>query len=397
MMKIKNLISPISTRRETNFLRNNTIRSNGVISEQLVKCQNHGQNFVLRFLYLIDLQVDSNKTLRAKTLVRFVIFCMVLVNIEILVTTVPKLIFKMNDFYMKIAILQLIWYVMSSLIWYTLRRKRKQLTILLRILRKTNYLACTRSQTLVLALICCTPFFFAILTGISNTATKKGTVYGFQIDPSIYIVIKCIKYFSNVSVYPTWINFVTFLYCLICQGVCKLMRSLVSEVHFCPREEFTLAMRTNILTQVTRIKHILGLVQKVFFVPSFLVCVIHFCSCITVLVAAMFIKNVTDPTTHLKMVCLFINSFCGLLACLWTAGRLPIEGEKLRTGFRKKLCQKYLQGPGNSFSVNCLEGELIDPSSFLLTGCYIVYFRRSSILALAGTILTYSTLLISKN
>ncbi|GFY58808.1 uncharacterized protein TNIN_274641 [Trichonephila inaurata madagascariensis] len=97
----------------------------------------------------------------------------------------------------------------------------------------------------------------------------------------------------------------------------------------------------------------------------------------------------------MEWILLFMNSFCGLLAILWKAGNLPIEAENLKRVYRRKCRQKLLSE--NKVCELRSEMDLIDTSNFVLSGCTIIYFYRSSLLALAGTILTYTVLLMSVN
>ncbi|GBN27738.1 hypothetical protein AVEN_175059-1 [Araneus ventricosus] len=95
------------------------------------------------------------------------------------------------------------------------------------------------------------------------------------------------------------------------------------------------------------------------------------------------------------MVMMFVNSFGGLLVCLWIAGGLPVEEKRMKDAFRKKIQQRRLSRL--SVDAICLEEEMSEKSDFVLSGCDIIHFRRSSIATLAGTILTYTILLISKD
>ncbi|GBN20697.1 hypothetical protein AVEN_31923-1 [Araneus ventricosus] len=89
---------------------------------------------------------------------------------------------------------------------------------------------------------------------------------------------------------------------------------------------------------------------------------------------------------------ILFNSCFGLLACLWMAGGLPVEAARFKETFRRKISQRltYLRKEEAIHFEKCLP----DVSSYILSGWDIISFRRSSILALAGTVLTYTILLI---
>ncbi|GIX78053.1 uncharacterized protein CEXT_75091 [Caerostris extrusa] len=95
------------------------------------------------------------------------------------------------------------------------------------------------------------------------------------------------------------------------------------------------------------------------------------------------------------MAFMFVYACGGLLSCLWTAGGLPIEAAKLKEAYRRKLQQKKILD-GKVGKEACIEKELVEISTYVLSGCNIMSFYRTSILAFAGTILTYAILLINK-
>ncbi|GIY80480.1 uncharacterized protein CEXT_642121 [Caerostris extrusa] len=84
--------------------------------------------------------------------------------------------------------------------------------------------------------------------------------------------------------------------------------------------------------------------QKLFSIPSFLISAAHFLDCITVLglIAMESDIFIAHPITFIQLVLLIVNSFGGLLSCLWMAGGLPMEADKLHEAFCEKLQQRLL-------------------------------------------------------
>ncbi|GIY10521.1 hypothetical protein CDAR_215101 [Caerostris darwini] len=198
-------------------------------------------------------------------------------------------------------------------------------------------------------------------------------------------------------IYPTWINLVVMLFSVICLHVSRLIRLLRVDIERCSLTEFTTLKQVEIEKYVMKISGVVKLLQKVLSVPSFLLSTAHLCTCIPTLGMLVLPGGLSMPAVALGlMVFMFTNSFGGLLAYLWIAGGLPIEADRLKEVFRSKLLQARLSA--NGVGEACPNGmKFLKVSNFELSGCEIVYFRRSSILALAGTILTYTVLLISKN
>ncbi|GBN40120.1 hypothetical protein AVEN_241274-1 [Araneus ventricosus] len=95
------------------------------------------------------------------------------------------------------------------------------------------------------------------------------------------------------------------------------------------------------------------------------------------------------------MLTFFLYFFiCGvsLVACLWTAGGLPVELEAFNEEFHKKAQLRLLvnaRTDGIDF-----EKHLSERPVFVLTGCDIIHFNPGVILTLAAAILTYTLLIL---
>ncbi|GFT19805.1 uncharacterized protein NPIL_550761 [Nephila pilipes] len=166
-------------------------------------------------------------------------------------------------------------------------------------------------------------------------------------------------------------------------------------IEACPFEKFTIEKQGSILRRISKLENALNLTQNVFSLPSFLISISYFCTCITLLAVILFIKMEVSSYMHFEFVSLLFNSSCGLVAIIWEVGNVPIEAENFKKAFRRKFHQKLLCE--NKVGEVLIETHPIDTSDFVLSGCNIIHFHRNSILALAGTILTYTVLLLSKN
>ncbi|GBN31473.1 hypothetical protein AVEN_211396-1 [Araneus ventricosus] len=185
------------------------------------------------------------------------------------------------------------------------------------------------------------------------------------------------------------------MYCLVGQRVSTMLSHLTARIRNYSPEEFTATQQKDVLKHQSKLADVVQLLQKVFSVPSFLISVTHFSNCI-ICIAAIVKKFYQDEHYSLVIAWVFMmaHSFGGLLACLWIAGSLPVEAGALQEEFRKKMRQRLLS-VSKSDEIR-FEVELVKKSNFVLSGCGIIYFQRSSIAALTGTILTYAVLLISK-
>ncbi|GBN88188.1 hypothetical protein AVEN_245096-1 [Araneus ventricosus] len=280
-----------------------------------------------------------------------------------------------------------------------MRRGRYHLTGLLSILSETQKLSFTWIESVCFYVVCSVPMAFAALNVVQQVvAVNKTTfdVYGQNGSSIALIIFNFVKSSIWAFIYPTSVNLIVLLYCFLCQKFCRQINRITRDIRECRVENFTLSKQANVSAQEARIGDFLHLTQRVFSVPSFWISAAHFCSCITVLGslivdAGTYIKNYT---LLCQSVLLFLNSSGGLLACLWTAGGLPLAEGQMKDAFRRKMRERlHLFGKVHE---ECFQKELMQKPSFLISGCLIVYFQRSSILYLLGTILTYSFLLATK-
>ncbi|KAG8199766.1 hypothetical protein JTE90_000859 [Oedothorax gibbosus] len=77
----------------------------------------------------------------------------------------------------------------------------------------------------------------------------------------------------------------------------------------------------------------------------------------------------------------------------WVAGGIPLEIKLLRKSFTDKSKERDLLGFVSESTVSIK--IQIENEDFELSGCGLLFFRRSSILGVIGSILTYGLLVMS--
>ncbi|GBM02194.1 hypothetical protein AVEN_229744-1 [Araneus ventricosus] len=346
---------------------------------------------ILSLLCWTGLLEDSDKTSRKRIISRILPVLLILFTVDVIVTS---LIPVNMDFFS--TLISLCSYIMSVPIWFAMRRRRKQLTAFLRLLHEIHRQAMTWKISLSLYGICISPVIFAALDAFTSNRAKLTTqlAYGYAIE-NLYaqLVLIFSKGVLYSTIYPTCPTIVAFLLCLFCQRICDQIRSLTLSIEKCSPKQFTVSFQTNILNQTRRIDDAMFLLQRVFYFPSFLICAASFCSCCTLIA---WILKCSDYSEELAMILTFFLYFfmCGvsLLACLWTAGGLPVELEAFNEEFHKKAQLRLL--------INARRDEidfeklLSGRPLFVLTGCDIIHFKRGVILTLAAAILTYTLLIL---
>ncbi|GBN98917.1 hypothetical protein AVEN_10288-1 [Araneus ventricosus] len=281
---------------------------------------------------------------------------------------------------------------MSVPIWFAMRCRRKQLAAFLRQLHEIHRQAMTWKISLSLYGICISPVIVAALNAITSNRAELTTqlAYGYAIESlHAQLVLIFIKIVIYNTIYPMCPTIFAFFLSLFCRRICDQVRSLTLLIEKCSPKQFTVSFQSNILNQKRRIDNTLFLLQRMYYLPSFLMCAASFCSCCTLV--AWILKSM-DYSVVLAMILTFFLYFfmrgVSLLACLWTAGGLPVELEAVNEEFHKKAHLRLLVN-AKTDEID-FEKHLSERSVFVLSGCDIIHFKRGVILSLVGGILTYN-------
>ncbi|GBM94039.1 hypothetical protein AVEN_124541-1 [Araneus ventricosus] len=346
---------------------------------------------ILSLLCWTGLLEDSDKTSRKRIIARILPVLLILFSVDTFATSL----LQPNTDLFRILIYQCN-YIMSVLIWFAMRRRRKQLTAFLRLLHEIHPQTMPWKLNLTLYGIFISSVIVAALNAVISYRAELAAqlAYGYTIN-NIYAQIVLIfgKSVLYGTIYPTCPSVVTFLLCLFCQRICDQVRNLTLMIEKCSPKQFTVSFQSDILNQRRRIDDSLFLLQRVFYLPSFLICAASFCSCCTIV--AWILKGFDYSVELAIMLTFFLYFFmCGvsLLACLWTAGGLPVELEAFNEEFHKKAQLRLLvnaKTDGIGFAKHLCERPV-----FVLTGCDIIHFKRGIILSLAAAVLTYTLLIL---
>ncbi|GIY80482.1 hypothetical protein CEXT_642131 [Caerostris extrusa] len=138
----------------------------------------------------------------------------------------------MGGFISRLVIFHFYSYFLSLIIWCAMRKRRKLLSKLLSNLRGNNYFSGSKIKIFLLCLICSVPVIIAFLDVIRSyrRETDSRYTYGFEVDDNIRNTLVFIRSLVRSFTYPTFINLIVFLYCLLCQRLCKLTAHLTSEI-----------------------------------------------------------------------------------------------------------------------------------------------------------------------
>ncbi|GBN42386.1 hypothetical protein AVEN_174261-1 [Araneus ventricosus] len=350
-------------------------------------------NVFIYLLYWMGLLEDSDTTLERRVTHRIVLAIFLLVSLDVVVITVLRAIY---DASLREFLISMSTYILGLFILYEMRRKRKFMSILLRMLQEVQPHAEKKKTCNLFYSICFAHVIPIVLHSCPKFRAQTAWFLAYCNpinDPHNQVLLILLKGTANSILYPIFPTLVLFLLCMLCQRICYEIRRLTSEISKVTPKEFTVSKQVDILRSKRKVEDILNILQNLFYSSSFFICMANFCFCCTQIGWVVGIYGLENDWTMLTLFFLqFACSATSLLACLWVVGGLPIEMQAFVKEFQQKIEHRTML-KGREDEVNF--GRRLDERSvFVLSGCDIIHFERSSILALAASVLTYTLLLI---
>ncbi|KAF8792210.1 hypothetical protein HNY73_003837 [Argiope bruennichi] len=136
-----------------------------------------------------------------------------------------------------------------------------------------------------------------------------------------------------------------------------------------------------------KIDKFLDEIQATFSIPSFVVIASRFLSC-----SQEFGEESYKSPDLIATAINVIASSTSMIAILWTAGGISVALRLLKESFYRKAHSRYIS---HQITKELhIKRELLEKPDFAFSGCDIMSYSRSSILVIAGTLLTYSVLVV---
>ncbi|GFT19409.1 uncharacterized protein NPIL_408911 [Nephila pilipes] len=241
------------------------------------------------------------------------------------------------------------------------------------------------------------PVIYSISMTMATNSKRaaKFSAYGYNVEqPLAQIVLVSIQTFLNAILYPTFTDMITLLYCTLCQNCCMLINNLTYEVVCISPEAFEPSKQMGILKRKMSIDKVLENIQETFSWPSFFIIASNFSSCITVIGWFLYYDLKTYHTRTITESIFFgVSAFGSLAYILWVTGNVPISIKKLKDAFYEKAHLRLLIL--RNLEESQLKRELLEKPEFVLTACDIISLKRSTVLSVFGTLLTYTVLMIN--
>ncbi|GFU33650.1 uncharacterized protein NPIL_113581 [Nephila pilipes] len=382
--------------RKSAFKDNDYIEAKVLSSYESSSRSNISINIIPTVLYRYLKWIGLIEHSRENTLNRIIIFAFKIILIFVIVDN--WIIYQSQTYnaIMKSLTAYVSSYIFSVAAWYGMHMKRKQLETLLHTLQELSLHQDQRKGNFIVLVLLSMPIFFSVFITLTVTeSNSKFYSYGYDLrNPWAQIANVSIKAFLYRFVFPTLTNIIALLYCIVCMHCSTLVRQLHEEILMHPIETFVTSKRVEIMRQKARIEKVLSCVEDNFSLPSFFVIVANLVICASMLSIYIDLDSWVNHRVYLyvEWSLYVINSFGGLMITLWIASELPIQEQKLKEEFYAKARMKMLfaeipEEPG-------IEKWLFDKPDFVFTGWNILSYRRSTVFAVVGTLITYTVIVV---
>ncbi|GFU13517.1 uncharacterized protein NPIL_435251 [Nephila pilipes] len=287
----------------------------------------------------------------------------------------------------------------SATLMLIMARQKGTLTNLLKNLQ-LNYPP-EKSKCLKVLLICilCFPFIYAftmvtLYARFGPDYIFKFFCYGMEAeDKNKMYVIAWYKYFMYCLLFPTLPNLLSLTYSVSCRICCKYIRQLCIKVENCSPKIFTPRMQIGFVKDRKQITKLAEEIQTVFSETSFIVCMANFMSCLSSLSVIIFYVAQNVVPNIIEILLILSSALTSMLSLFYNAGQIPIEMKRFSQILRDLHENRVLSGIVQENSL--VERLILDESTFIMSGCNIIFFTRNGILTILGAILTYGLLIVS--
>ncbi|GFW71410.1 uncharacterized protein TNCV_538281 [Trichonephila clavipes] len=300
--------------------------------------------------------------------------------------------------WLKVGIAYIASYMFPVMLWYVALFKRKRIKDMLQNVNEENPPSSEKFINCLVILSCCLPVVLSIQLAIKISTTEESAFYTYTYDVSnewVTFTIVSVKAFIYYMVYPTYINIVALFYVSVCLRCKSRVQYLNREITACLPEDFTLRFQRNILKKRVKILKLLLKIKDTFSLSVFFILIAHTTMCSSIV--GWFLVQQWDKSEYywkLEAPYFSLSSIFCVISVLWVAGDIPVELNAFKETFYQKTHQRLL-----FFNIRdelFLKRDLFNEPEFVFSGCEMISFRRSTILTIIGTLITY-TLLVMDN
>ncbi|GFR05975.1 uncharacterized protein TNCT_668851 [Trichonephila clavata] len=285
-------------------------------------------------------------------------------------------------------------YVLASGAWYAMYLKRKRFSNLIIKLKELFLTTNKKHGVIFMFNMCCVPVVLTMITIVTHYDNYEYFIYGYKIhiNPAVLLVV-VFKNILHTFVFPALTNVIALLYCIMCGHISNSIYQLSQDIIKYSPSNFDASKQVKKIKEITHIEEILDAIQNIFSVPTFLIVFANLFTCAHIL--SLYLKQSNHTVlSYMEWVLYASNAVSCLIAILWIAGGVAIEERKFKDLFHKKAKLRMLlvESPDEPR----LERWLFDKPDFVFTGWDIISYRRNTVLAVIGALITYTVLIADK-
>ncbi|GFU47385.1 uncharacterized protein NPIL_82391 [Nephila pilipes] len=300
---------------------------------------------------------------------------------------------------LKLSVVYTSSYTLTVVVWHATRFKRKQIVNLMQKVKEISSSPSEKVMNYLVLIICSLPVICSIIVVTVNGRYEKSNyyLYGYDLGNGFakYFFMNA-KAIIHHMIHPTYTNIVALFYISLCLRCTACIKYLNRKATACSLELFAPTFQHNILRKRAKIHDFLLKLQDIFSLPIFFILVANIMTWSSI--TGWFLVKRWNETAFLwkveSMYCGISSVLC-VVSILWVAGSVRVALNTFKETFHQKTHQRLLYF--NTWEELFLKIDLYNEPDFVFSGCNIVSFRRSSILALIGTLFTYTMLIMSVN
>ncbi|GFT13129.1 uncharacterized protein NPIL_10331 [Nephila pilipes] len=286
----------------------------------------------------------------------------------------------------------------TTVAWYIMRYKRKRIARLLYYVKEVNLILYEKPINTLVAINCAMPVLFTavMIYTVGDPEILRYYVASYDFNESwITISFMCMKICVYYMVHPSANNIMTLFYTCLCWGCSVHINKLTNKIEQYSPEEFAISEQIEILKSKKKMDDALDNIQNAFSEQFFFTILASVFMCSSV-AGGLLIKDFGKfhVVMQLDYMYYLINSISCISLTLWIVGRIPIEMKKFHHTFYERTHERLLRCYSSMMELQ-LKIDFLNEPDFVMTGCDFLPLRRSTILALIGTLFTYTVLFMN--
>ncbi|GFU13514.1 uncharacterized protein NPIL_435241 [Nephila pilipes] len=350
-------------------------------------------NFLFAFLRWSGLVENSDNKVKQRLSSRIFDILLFVICVDVTVSTV----INSRNVHWKLIVAYLSYPIVSAIVWYEMRLKRKLITSLLQNVPVVNSSFYEKVINFAVFINYFTSLIVPaiLISTVVNPEFLTFFVYRYEIKISwLLSVMGILKGSLYYLLYPCVPNIVAIFYIYLCWCCSIHINDLAKDIAKYSPEEFDQSKQLDIMKKKANICRDLQNIQNIFSSPMFLIIVGNFLMCSSVLGGVLI--NVKFSGGDTIFVFYFIDAILCVITSLWVGGSVPVAMSRFKERFHQTTHERLLYYHATENELH-LKINLLNEPDFVLTGCNILPFKKSTVVTLIGTLLTYTVLIANTN